>query len=297
MNPFTLVQPETLEEAIAALATDDASVRPIAGGTALMLMMKSKLFVPEKLVSLHRLPANLRKIYIDESGELHIGALVTLRSMELSPVVSAFDPVISDALRTLSNVRVRNVATVGGHLAHGDPHMDLPPILMALNAKVVIGSKAGSRTLPLMEFLLGYYTTALQSGELITEVIVPARPREMSGAYLKYTALSADDWPMANVVSYLQTNEDTIAEARIAVSAATEKPIRLYDVETFLKNQKLSAEVFADAAELAVSNLRPLADIRGSSGYKREIVRVCVRRSLERIPSSSMSDHGGFTHE
>jgi aerobic carbon-monoxide dehydrogenase medium subunit len=297
VNPFTLIQPETLEEAIAALDTDDASVRPIAGGTALMLMMKSKLFVPEKLVSLHRLPATLREISIDESGQLHIGALVSLRSVELSPLVSRFDPVISDALRTLSNVRVRNVASVGGHLAHGDPHMDLPPILMALNARVVIQNKAGSRTLPLTEFLLGYYTTALQPGELITELIVPARDSEMSGAYLKYTALSADDWPMANVVSYLQMTEETITEARVAVSAAIEKPIRLYDVETFLKNQKPSTKVFADAAELAVSNLRPLADIRGSSGYKREIVRVYVRRSLERIATSPLFTGRGAGHE
>ncbi|MDQ0189055.1 xanthine dehydrogenase family protein subunit M [Alicyclobacillus cycloheptanicus] len=282
MNAFDLKEPETLEEALDLLDTDDPSVRCVAGGTALMLMMKSKLFEPETLVSLHRLRPNLRGVHVDDGGALHLGPLTTLRELELSPVVQQFSPVIPRALKTLANVRVRNVATVGGHLAHGDPHMDLPPIFMALDARVKIQRAGGVRELPLSEFLTGYYSTALDTGELITEVIVPPVPQGMNGTYLKFTALSADDWPMVGVAAFVKVDGDTIADARVVVSAATEKATRLTGVETRLAGVRVRDEVLDDAAELAVANLKPLADIRGSSAYKREIVKVCVRKSLKK---------------
>ncbi|WP_067925052.1 FAD binding domain-containing protein [Alicyclobacillus shizuokensis] len=296
MNPFQLLQPETLEEALSLLNTDDPSVRPVAGGTALMLMMKSKVFTPHTLVSLQRLKPSLSGIRLDDAGDLHLGPLASLRDVERSPVVAEFTPVITQAMQTLSNVRVRNVATVGGHLAHGDPHMDLPPILMALDARVRISGQAGEREVALPEFLTGYYTTVLNPSELITDVVVPALPNGLSGTYLKYTALSADDWPMCGVAAFVRMQGGVVAEARVAVSAATERPVRLTGVESFLRGRRPAAEAFEEAAELAAAGVHPLADIRGSSGYKREIVKVCVRRALEQA-LAARTRNGGVAHE
>lgn len=295
MKAFALMEPNTVEEALSLLDTDDPSVRCIAGGTALMQMMKSKLFEPERLISLHGLKQTLSHVYVSDTGDLHMGAMASLRDLEVSPIVSHFSPVITEALKTLSNVRVRNVATLGGHIAHGDPHMDLPPILLALNARVQLRSRSATRELALSDFLIGYYTTALQNGELITDVIVPAMPKGMQGTYLKYTALSMDDWPMAGVAAYMQIDHGGITDVRLAVSAATEKPIRLEAVESHLIGQHPTEETFSHAAELSLQHVRPLADIRGSAAYKQEIVKICIRRSLEHV--ASQSGNGGTDHE
>src|SRR5262245_33239248 len=136
MKSFELAEPATLEEAVSLLDPDDSSVRAIAGGTALMLMMKTRLFQPTRLVSLRRLEGDLRGIRPSDGGGLRIGAMTSLTELEYSPLLASTFPVVSRTLRTLSNVRIRNVATLGGHLAHGDPHMDLPPILLTLGANV-----------------------------------------------------------------------------------------------------------------------------------------------------------------
>ena len=128
MKSFDLVEPATLEEAVWLLDPEDPGVRAIAGATALMLMMKARLYQPARLISLRRLNGGLRGIHADASGGLRIGAMATLSELERSSLLGAAVPVMSRALRTLSNVRIRNVATLGGHLAHGDPHMDLPPM-------------------------------------------------------------------------------------------------------------------------------------------------------------------------
>ena len=138
MKHFELLEPATLEEAVSLLDPEDASVRAIAGGTALLLLMKTRLFQPTRLVSLRRLNSALRTVRSDKAGALRIGAMSTLTDLEHSSLIAEAVPVMSRALRTLSNVRIRNVATIGGHLAHGDPHMDLPPILLTLDALSLI---------------------------------------------------------------------------------------------------------------------------------------------------------------
>ena len=138
MTPFEINEPASLKEAIALIDPDDPEVRPIAGGTALMLMMKAGVFRPRRLVSLRKLGDKFTRITAAPSGELTIGALAPLSALEHSPEIARHAPVIVRAMKRLSNVRVRNVATVGGALAHGDPHMDLPPVLIALDASVVI---------------------------------------------------------------------------------------------------------------------------------------------------------------
>src|SRR6266436_1656055 len=171
--PFELAEPRSLGEAIASLDAKDPSVRPISGGTALMLMMKAGVLRPSRLVSLGRL--GLAGIQTGPGGELRVGATTSLRAIEKSEVVRKGWPVIARTLRTLSNVRVRNVATVGGHLAHADPHMDLPPVLIALGAHIVVAGPTGERTIPVEALFAGYFETVLRRDELIAAVVVPAQ--------------------------------------------------------------------------------------------------------------------------
>src|SRR5438046_1989299 len=196
MKSFELVEPSTIDEAISLLDPQDRSVRAIAGGTALMLMMKTRLFQPTRLVSLRRLDGDLRGIRPAGNG-LRIGAMTSLAELEYSPMLASSHPVMSRALRTLSNIRVRNVATLGGHLAHGDPHMDLPPILMTLGAKIWAVSPLGRRWVDVCDLFTGYYQTSLIKDELITAVEIAGQPPGVYCWYEKFSARSADDWPTA----------------------------------------------------------------------------------------------------
>jgi carbon-monoxide dehydrogenase medium subunit len=252
-----------------------------------MLLMKARLFQPVRLVSLRRLRGALRGVRHDARGGLRIGAMTTLSELERSPLVGAAVPVMSRALRTLSNVRIRNVATLGGHLAHGDPHLDLPPILMTLGARVRAVSRRGERWIDMNDFAVGYYQTAIARDELIAEIEVPAQPAGVHTWYAKFTTLSADDWPAVGVAVWFRMGDGRIAEARVAVSAATDRPLRIAGSEAALVGASISPAVFSKAADAAADEVEPLTDIRGSAAYKREMVRVHVRRALEQAKHSA----------
>src|SRR5688500_15694158 len=250
MSPFELAQPGTLSEALSLLGQEGA--RPMSGGTALMLMMKAGVFRPSRLVSLRKLA--LSGVAAD-AGALRIGAMTTLRALERSAEVARSFPVLKQALRTLANVRVRNVATVGGALAHADPHMDLPPLLCALGARVTVEGRQGRRTVPVEDLYAGYLETTLKHGELITHVEVPAVGKRRA-AYLKCTTRSAHDWPAVGSAVALGD------EDRIFVSAATDRPTRI-------------------SGEAAVAGLRIETDLHGSAEYKKQLVRVYLKRAID----------------
>lgn len=278
MIPFELLEPRTLREAAALLDAGDASVRPIAGGTAVMLMMKMGVLRPARLVSLRAVEKRYSGISVDGNG-LHIGAMATLSALERSPIVRKEAPVVTTTLRTLSNVRVRNVATVGGHLAHADPHMDLPPVLMALGARVVTLDPKGGRTLPLEELYGGYLETTLGRNELIAELIVP-RQAPRRAAYLKCTTRSADDWPALGVAVVLDTDGAAVRDARIVISAATDTPRRLAAAESALRGARVDDAALRRAGDAAAGEAGVLGDAHGSAAYKRELLRVYVARAV-----------------
>ena len=178
MATFELAEPNSLDEAFSLLDHGDPAIRPIGGGTALMLMMKAQIFKPIRLVSLRHLGAPFIGLALNDDGSsLHVGAMTTFSELEHSPLVKTHLPVIVQTMQTLANVRVRNVATVGGNLAHGDPHLDLPPVWMALAAEARVVSKAGDRVVPVEDIFAGYYETTIADGELIAELRVPIRPK------------------------------------------------------------------------------------------------------------------------
>ena len=158
MASFELAEPRSVDEALGLLDHNDPAIRPIGGGTALMLMIKSQLFKPLRLVSLRHLDHPFTGLALDASGtSFRIGSMATFAELEHSAAIKKYFPVIAEAMRTLANVRVRNVATVGGNLAHGDPHLDLPPIWMALDADALILSRDATRRVPIGEIFRGYY--------------------------------------------------------------------------------------------------------------------------------------------
>lgn len=279
MIPFELAEPKTLREAVALLDTDDPGVRPIAGGTALMLMMKAGVFQPSRLISLGKIEKQFSTIYMSVSGELRIGAMTPLSALESSPDVRAAFPVIAETLRTLANVRVRNVARVGGALAHGDPHMDLPPLLSVLGARAVVVGPSGSREIAVEQLYSGYYLTVLEPNELIAEVIVPPQGARRL-AYFKYTTRTADDWPALGIAVSLNTDGRMIRDAKVVISAATEKVTRLPQAEKVLAGAAIEDVTLQRAGEAAVAETTLIADARGSAIYKQQLLRACIGRAI-----------------
>lgn len=270
MSPFELAEPGTLSQAISLLEEEGA--RAFSGGTALMLMMKAGVLRPSRLVSLRRL--NLQGIETGPGGALRVGAMSTLRELERSAAVKNGWPVITRTLRTLSNVRVRNVATVGGALAHADPHMDLPPLLGALGARVTIEGPRGERSAPVESLYAGYLETTLQRGELITRLEIPALGTRRA-AYLKCTTRTTDDWPALGMAVVLDGDE-----ARVWLGAATDKPTRLLAAEKILKGKLTDEHALKQAGEAAAEEVQIESDLHGSAAYKKQLIRVYLARAV-----------------
>jgi carbon-monoxide dehydrogenase medium subunit len=269
MSPFELAEPKSLSEALGLLGED--GVRPLSGGTALMLMMKAGVLRPSRLVSLRKL--GMDRIEFSSQG-LRIGAMTTLADLERSAAVQKAFPVITKALRTLSNVRVRNVATVGGALAHADPHMDLPPLLSALGARVTIAGPGGERGLPVEELYAGYLENTLKRNELITRLEIPAMGKRRA-AYLKCTTRSAEDWPALGMAVVIDADE-----LRIFLSAATDRPTRLAAAEKLLRGRLTDDKAVQQAGEAAAREVSIESDMHGSAAYKKQLIRVYLARTI-----------------
>jgi len=282
MSPFVLEEPASLAEALQLLDPDDPEVRAIAGGTALMLMMKSELYRPKRLVSLRRLEPTLTGIHVVADGGLEIGAMTRLRDIERSDAVCAAAPIIPETLLTHSNVRVRNVATVGGNLAHGDPHMDLPPVLIALGASVRIAGPTGQREIAVEDLVTGYLETALANNELITAVAIPPQTGRRS-IYVKCTARTADDWPALGLAISVRAENGVVHDARLAIGAATETARRLPKAEAALAGRAMNDAVLRDVGHAAAAEASVVADHHGSASYKRILIEVHLLRALRRV--------------
>jgi len=277
--PFEMVEPTSLQEAVSLLDPQEPTIRPVAGGTALMLMMKSGVFQPTRLVCLHGIEPEHARITAAADGALRIGAMATLRQVEKNANVAARLPVLKRAMRTLSNVRVRNIARVGGALAHGDPHMDLPPVLAALGARVSIAGPKQKRDLPVDALYAGYYETVLEKNELITAVTVPPL-NGRKAAYMKVTSRTADDWPSLGVAVSFALKNGTINDPIVVVSAATAKVTRMKTAEGVLNNAAPDDATLRRAGDAAAEEAEILSDAHGSAPYKRELLRVYLRRAV-----------------
>lgn len=273
-----MVEPTSLKEALTLLDPEQPTVRAVAGGTALMLMMKAGVFQPTRLVCLHRIEPRYAGIAMTGAGELQIGAMATLTEVEHDRNVARF-PTLKNAMHRLSNPRVRNVARVGGALAHGDPHMDLPPVLIALGARIGIAGPQRERELPLEALYAGYYETTLDKNEIITSVTVPKADGRKS-AYIKVTARSADDWPSLGIAISFAMRDGAMHDPIVVVSAATEKATRLAAAEKVLHGAAPEDAVLVRAGDAATAEASLLSDAHGSAAYKHELLRVYLGRAV-----------------
>ncbi len=280
MSRFELITPRTLPEAIALLGDGDPEVRPYSGGTATMLMMKTGVFQPRVLVNLRGLDAAYGRIEAMPDGRLRIGALATLSALEHSAVASKHASIFPRMLKHLANVRVRNVARVGGALAHGDPHMDLPPVLACLGGEALLSGPEGERRVPVEGLYTGYYETVLHAAEVITAVEVPDQAG-LTTVYLKMTTRSADDWPALGLAVALRCAEGVIQDCRLVVSAATETLRRLPGAERELIGRIADDAIFRRAGDAAAEETETMSDALGSAEYKTQLLRVQLRRALQ----------------
>lgn len=281
MSSFELVEPQSLDEAFALLDPEDPSVRPFGGGTALMLMIKAQIYKPQRLVSLRRLGGRFSGIAFDPANSVfRIGAMTTFSALEHSAEIGKHLPVVPQAMKALANVRVRNVATVGGNLAHADPHLDLPPIWVALDAKVTVVGRRGERVIPAAEIFVGYYETSLGNDELIAAIEVPMRAGWRS-KYVKVTTRAAHDWPALGLAISAETDGRAIKDLRIVLSAAVDCPQRLNAAEAVLRGSTIDDASLRRAGEAAAEEVDIESDSRGTSDYKRHLLRVHLTRAFQ----------------
>jgi aerobic carbon-monoxide dehydrogenase medium subunit len=283
MIAFDLAEPRSLEEAISLLDADDPGIRPIGGGTALMLMMKAQLFRPVRLVSLRHLGAPFTGLGVETGAALfRVGSMTTFSELEHSAEVKRHLPAVVEAMAALANVRVRNVATVGGNLAHADPHLDLPPLWMALDAELLILGPKGQRRIPVEQLFAGYYETTLNSGELIAELRVPLKPGWRS-TYVKVTTRAVHDWPAVGVAISLELAGNKIRDLRLVLSAALDRPTRLVATEEVLRGAEIDEDTLRRAGEAAVAEADIGTDDRGSADYKSHLLRIHLSRAIRSL--------------
>ena len=282
MIPFEYRTPKSLKEVHATLKEFGSDAKLIAGGTSLVIMMRQRLVRPNCLVSL-RSVRGLNSIEIHDGGT-RIGGLATHREVESSSLLRRRLPLVAETYHHVATIRVRNMATVGGGLAHADPNQDPPPTLIALRATVKATSADGSRVIPLDEFFTDYYETVLKPDEIVTEVFIPKMTSNSAGAYLKFLPRTADDYATVSAAAVLTLDKTgkTINDARIALGSVGVIPIRATAAEAVLRGQPLKAEAFVEAGEKAKEAVDPVSDFRGSAAYKKEMAGVFVRPPFTR---------------
>lgn len=284
MPDFALHAPRSLAEASATLARYEGEARLIAGGTALVLLLRQGLLNPPALVRLDTLP-DLQGIHLDAASDdgrtLRLGAMTTLRTIAETGLVREHLPILAGACSLVGNVRVRNAATIGGNLCEADYASDPPAVLVALDARARVYGPRGERELPVSRLIEDFYTTSLAPDELVTEVVVPVPPAGTRGVYLKYVTRSAEDRPCVGVAALLRQEADgRLAEVRIGVGAVAGQPVRLPEVEALARGETPGAALFRELAARYAATVEPVADVRGSAGYRQQMIAVFVRRAL-----------------
>jgi aerobic carbon-monoxide dehydrogenase medium subunit len=279
LHPFGLVEPESLTEAFDDFATLDGEARFVAGGTALIPMIRLGLVRPDRLISLHRV-TGLAQIRLLDDGALGLGALATLADLHRERMVRAGWPLLAEAVRRVASPAIRASGTIGGNLAYAEAASDPAPALLCLDAEVHVAGRAGWRAIPITEFFRGFYEAALEPGEIVTAIRVPPPPGGARSGYVKFTSRAAEDKPLVGVAALLVVEDRRCVEARIGLGGVAPTPIRVTRAEAILRGEVLSEAAIGAAAEAAAHEADPLSDLMGSADYRRRMIRVWVRRVL-----------------
>jgi len=305
MKKFDYLKPKTLEEAISLLNQYGEKAALIAGGTDVIVRVKQKTISPEVLISLQGIPG-LDEMQYD--GSLRIGPMVTHRTIEKSQLIRKEFSALTDAADVLGSVQIRNVATVAGNLCTAAPSADAAPPLLVLGAQLKLKDVKSERTIPIDQFFTGPGQTVLEQGEILTEILIPKPPPNTGSAYWKHQRRQALDLPILGVAVLLSLNKATVTcsdilctstpistvlhsleeddlvckEVRIALGVAAPMPMRAIKAENLLRGKEMSDELLEEVAVMASKEAQPRDSIRGEAWYRREMIKILVKRMVMR---------------
>jgi CO/xanthine dehydrogenase FAD-binding subunit len=274
---FLYYDAETVDEAVTLLAEHGDGAKVLAGGQSLVPMMSLRLAYPDALVDVNRVS---ELDYVTRrNGELAIGALTRHVTLERSPEVARACPLLSAAMRWVAHEAIRNRGTMGGSLAHADPAAELPAVALALGATLAASSGGGTRTIPIEDFFKMPFVSALEDGELLTEVRLPVQPPG-AGSAVQEIARRHGDFAIAGVVASVVVGGDVVEQARVVSFATGPAPVRLMAVENAVAGSGTSDDDLAAAAEPAPDELSPTDDVHATADYRRRVTKVLVTRAL-----------------
>ncbi len=289
MRKFAYLLPKSLDEAVSLHQSHGNRAMYVAGGTDVMVKVKSGKITPDYLISLKHVLGSAQLRVNPDTGELHIGSFVTHRALEKSSTIKLRYQILHDAVQHIGSLQIRNVATIGGNLVNAVPSADGAIPLIALDARVNIYGSTGERTVDLIRFFEGPGQTVLTPGEILTEIIVPKQPARSAGAYQKVGRRAAMELPLIGVGVQLSLEErsNRCAKARVALGVAAPTPMRSLSAEQYLVGKEMTEATLNEAGKLAAEESRVRDSVRGLAWYRREMVEVFVRRMgmkcLERI--------------
>tara|TARA_B100000029_G_scaffold507597_1_gene592567 strand:- start:217 stop:1077 length:861 start_codon:yes stop_codon:yes gene_type:complete len=282
MRDFQYHAPTSLKDVYALLGEHGEDSRLISGGTGLINMMKQDLIAVDHLVSIQNVP-DMKDIKMDGST-LQLGGLATQQDVATSDIVKNNFPLLAETYKEVATVRVRNAATVGGGVAHGDPAQDPPTALLVLDAQVHVSSAAGGRTQSIRDgWFIDYYETNVESGEVVTGVSVPEMPANSKYLYTKFLPRTADDYATVSVAALGVVDGGNVTDVRVALGAVNTTAVLSEGIPSVLTGKKPTAALIREAAETVRDEVSPTPDFRGSAEYKTDMAVVFARRALEQI--------------
>jgi carbon-monoxide dehydrogenase medium subunit len=277
---FEYSRPKSLPEAISLLKSFGGDSKILAGGQSLIPVMKLRLGSPSHLIDINDIEG---LSYIREQERfLRIGALTRMVDLETSELLKKKYPIFTDAASEIADPTIRNMGTAGGNLSHADPANDLPAVVLALEAELVVTSLSGNRIIRARDFFIDAFTTALKHEEILTEIRIPEYSPGSGGAYLKLEKRGGD-FAIAGVATFVGLDANgNVAKAGIGLTAVGSSAIKAEEAERSLLGQKLTEQSIRDAADLASQVSRPVSDLRGPAEYKKKMVKVLTSRALKR---------------
>jgi CO/xanthine dehydrogenase FAD-binding subunit len=281
VRAFKVVEARDADHAVALLAEHGPSVKVLAGGTDLLVDFKHAPHGPDVVLDITR-AADLRGISMTDAG-LRIGALATHTDIMRSPLVRESLPALVDAAHTIGAVQTRNLGTLGGNLVTCVPSMDSGPTLVALEARVVVAGPGGNREMPLTDFFVGPRKTVLKPDELLLEILIPKKNVGKPTEFLKFGLRKGQALALVNVASslWVDSGKNAFVEPRIALGAVAPTVIRAPEAEAYLEGRTITTDAMIEAGRIAAGEARPISDFRASAEYRRDLIAVLTRRTLE----------------
>jgi carbon-monoxide dehydrogenase medium subunit len=274
-----MYQPTSVQEASRLLKENGPGGRFLAGGTDLVIAMKEKGLVPKYVVDLKRIPG-LSGIRENSDGSISIGALTTMREIEISRLITSKFPFLAQSAAEVGSIQIRNRATIGGNMANATPSADVAPSMIALNATVTIAGAAGERSVALETFFRGPGQTIMSADEILTAITIPTTPAGLVGEYIKFSPREMMDLAYVGVAVAYTLEQQRCAGVRIVLGAVAPTPIRARRAEALIEGQLLTEALAEKAGEIAAEESKPISDVRSSADYRRAMVGAMTKRAL-----------------